>query len=192
MRLKTVAFSLVLLFSLIFYLPASNALNVPIENYNFEFSDGQYNYNLKHGTWYDGDSTGWEHSGNGSGEIENYGIWDPSSEFLKTTSANEYYIGYLRNGTLTQNLDLAVIENVIYTLGIDIGNRSDHDFPDYSIALLAGDNELVRWENPITPEDGVFESLVLNYVLTDDDFSNFDGEYLSLEIASTVLLMALT
>jgi|GEM_PF-4799341 len=184
MRLKTVAIPLVLLFSLIFYLPASNALNVPIENYNFELSNGEYNFLPTHGTWYDGDITDWEHYGTGG--IESHGIWAPTSNILTTTNANEGYIGYLRNGTLTQNLDWVVIENVIYTLGIDIGNRSDQDpFPDYSIALLAGDNELVRWENPITPEDGVFESLVLSYALTDDYFSNFGGEYLSLEIASS-------
>jgi hypothetical protein len=185
MRLKTVALSLALLFSLIFYLPASNALNVPIENFNFELSDGEDNFLPTHGTWYDGDITGWEHSGNGSGGIETYGIWAPTSNILTTTNANEDYIGYLRNGTLTQNLGFAVQENVIYTVGIDIGNRSDQDpFPDYSIGLLAGDDELVRWENRTTPEDGVFESLVLRYTLTDEDFSNFGGEYLSLEIVS--------
>ena len=184
MRLKTVAFSLVLLFSLIFYLPASYALNVPIKNYNFEFSNGVENSLPTHGTWYKSDITDWEHSGTGG--IETYGIWAPTSNILTTTDANEGYIGYLRNGTLTQNLDWTVKENVIYTLGIDIGNRSDQDpFPDYSLALLAGDNELVRWENPITPEDGTFESLVRSYVLTDDDFANFGGEYLSLEIASS-------
>ena len=186
MKLKSVLCLIGLVFLLLlFCAPTSFALNVPIENYNFELSNGTYNSLPHMGTWYDGDITAWENTGNGLGGIENHGIWAPNSKWLSTTSENEGYVGYLRNGKLTQELNHVVNQNVLYTVGIDIGNRSDKDFPDYSIALFAGSEELVRWENLITPEDGFFDSLVLSYAVTDNDFLNYGGDYLTLEIASS-------
>lgn len=158
--------------------PLSMATPVDIFNAEFELTDVTEppRSSETYGVWYLGDITGWGFEG------QRAGIWSAETAILETDG----YAGYITNGSLTQSLDWYVTENVAYTVGIDIGNRSDFDiFPEYSIALLAGGEELVSWANWLTPEDGTMESMVLSYTLSDADSSRFGGDQLSLAITSS-------
>jgi hypothetical protein len=161
------------------------ALNIPIQNYNFEKSDGSLNKSPKFGVWYDGHITGWEFNRSGTEQKENHGIWNPSADILNTGPQNEGFVGYLRNGSLSQKLDHYLNDHVLYTVGIDIGNRGDYLFPDYSISIFAGDNELASWNNVVTPEDGYFKSMEVSYEVTTEDLIAYGGNQISLVIASS-------
>ncbi len=175
--MKTKMSYLSVLFLLLFLVfasaPVAIASPISIANYNFE-TPGSSDVVLdqKYGTYYFGIAD-WKYSGTGFA-----GIWNP----LIYLTGGDNYVGYLSNGYISQTLTYTIVPNVMFTLGIDIGNRSDLAFPNYSIALFAGEFEITRWINPITPLSGYFENLSLEYAF--DNNESLIGKQLSIVIAS--------
>jgi hypothetical protein len=176
------AISVLLMFTIT---PVSMALNISIQNYDFEKSNGIYNESPVYGVWYDGHINGWVFNSSGTRQKENHGIWVPSADILNTDPENDRFVGYLRNGSLSQKLDHYIDDLALYTVGIDIGNRGDFLFPDYTISIFAGDDELVSWNNVVTPESGYFKNMVVSYEVTNEDLIAYGGNQLSLVIASS-------
>lgn len=158
----------------VFVVPVALSTPVPITNASFELSQGTKFSAEGFGTWFNGDITGWEYTGNSP-----VGIWSPASQYSVGVPDGEY-IGYLMGGYITQTFDwLAAAENKI-TVTLDIGNRSDLAFPSYSVDLLAGGNVLAS-DGSVIPGEGLFSTLTLTYLIGEDN--PFLGTKLGLRIS---------
>jgi hypothetical protein len=156
--------------------PSAFATHVPIDNASFESFSGTAtpspNPNL--GTWYLS-MPGWTGTGT-------FGVWDPGAGQYSTGVPAGNNIGFLYGGTISQTLNWTVNPGNIFTISIDIGNRLDLPFPDYSVALMAGDVELVSGGS-LTPGEGLFSTLTLSREVGVND-TNLIGKQLGIRISA--------
>jgi hypothetical protein len=146
--------------------PNAFATPVPIQNSSFELSGGAQFSDPSYGTWTVGDIYGWTHSGNGD-----WGTWSPGSNanVFSSNVPEGNSIGYLNGGSIFQQLDWKVNANNVFTLSLEIGNRSDDiGIPNYTVELWAGDKVLAS-DGSVTPKEGLFSTLVLSYTVLEGD-----------------------
>ena len=157
--------------------PSAFATHVPVENWSFESVSGptQSEPTISNwGHWYNG-MPGWTGTGN-------FGSWDMGTGLYSTGVPAGNNIGFLYGGTISQTLNWTVNPGNIFTISIDIGNRLDLPFPDYSVALMAGDVELVSGGS-LTPGEGLFSTLTLSREVGVDD-TNLIGKQLGIRISA--------
>jgi hypothetical protein len=146
--------------------PSAFATPVPIQNSSFELSGGSQFSAPSYGTWTVGDISAWTYSGNSE-----WGIWSPDSN-VNVFSSNVpegNSIGYLNGGSIFQQLDWKVAGDNVFTLSLEIGNRSDIiGIPNYGVELWAGD-KLLASNGSVTPGEGLFSTLVLSYTVLEGD-----------------------
>ena len=141
----------VLLLVSVLMVPAAFSTPVPITNASFESSSGEYNYLAGYNTWYNGNITGWSHSGTGD-----WGVWNPAGQYSAGVPDGSF-IGYLGGGSISQSFDWVAAADNMITVMLDLGNRSDKPFPSYSVELLAGGNVLSSLGSVI-PGEGAFST----------------------------------
>ena len=171
MKLFLKTFSIMLL---TFLLLCPGAFATQVTSDSFESSSGTINSDPNYGTWSNGDITGWEHSGNAF-----WGIWAPApiGSWYNTDVGS---IGYLNEGSISQTTNHLIEANNVFSLSLDIGNRSDLAFPVFSVNLLAG-NTIVD-SSSVMPGEGLFSNLMLSYTALVGD-PNI-GSLLGIEIVS--------
>jgi hypothetical protein len=156
------------------------ATPVPIQNASFESATGDFYSNPAYGTWYMGSGstglTGWSYTGN-----DYYGNWAPTGPWYSTSVPDGNSIGFLHTGSLFQQLDWTVSANTLLTLSIDIGNRTDFDFPSYSVELWADNTKLVSGSSAL-PGEGFFSNLNMSYTVLENDLNI--GKKLGIKIVS--------
>jgi hypothetical protein len=153
-------------FSIIF-LCATTAFTSPVTlvNASFETSNGKIGLAGDIlGDWQYGDIHGWSHS---STNEEFGGIWSPLMGYTDVIPDGKS-IGWLMDGYIEQLIGEQVEAGDTYELSIDIGNRSDHAFPNYSVAIMAEESVLAS-SGSVVPEEGKFETLSLKYIVPFDD-----------------------
>jgi hypothetical protein len=153
-------------FSIIFFC-ATTAFTSPVTlvNASFELSDGKFGLAGDiFGNWQYGDIQGWSHS---STDEEFGGIWSPKLGYTDVIPDGNS-IGWLMDGYIEQLIGEQVEAGDTYELSIDIGNRSDHAFPNYSVAIMAGESVLAS-SGSVVPDEGEFETLSLKYIVPFDD-----------------------
>ena len=180
MKLFLKTFSIMLL-TFLLLCPGAFANPVTIENGSFEFSSGTEGFHPDYGTWYSGDITGWDYSGDGI-----YGIWAPTAWYTDDVPDGDS-IGYLNEGSIRQTTNHLIEANNVFTLSLDIGNRSDPGvgFPEYSVNLMAGNTKLDWDGEPVLfpdPGEGLFSTLTLSYTVLEGDLNI--GGLLGIEIVS--------
>lgn len=164
----------VLLLVSVLMVPAAFSTPVPITNASFESSSGEYNYLAGYNTWYNGNITGWSHSGTGD-----WGVWNPAGQYSAGVPDGSF-IGYLGGGSISQSFDWVAAADNMITVMLDLGNRSDKPFPSYSVELLAGGNVLSSLGSVI-PGEGAFSTLILNYLI--EEGNPFLGSNLGIRIS---------
>jgi hypothetical protein len=110
-----------------------------------------------------------------------FGIWNTGTGQYSTGVPDGNFVGFINGGSIFQALDWTVKSNNLFTLSIDIGNRSDLAFPKYSVELLAGDDVLVSGGS-VTPGEGLFSTLTLSYLVEGND--PFLGKQLGIRISA--------
>lgn len=154
----------ILMFLVLCICPSAFATQVPIENWSFESGLGQSWSDPTlpaKGHWYIG-MPGWTGTGG-------FGNWDTGTGQYSTGIPAGNYVGWINEGSIFQALDWTINSGNIFTLSIDIGNRSDLPFPDYySVALMAGNDVLVSGGS-VTPGEGLFSTLTLSKVVGEND-----------------------
>ena len=143
-----------MLLTLLLLCPGAFASPVTVDNWSFESSSGIEGSGPT-GTWYKGDITGWKHSGD-----INWGIWKPSDVYTMGVPEGEY-IGFLNAGSIWQETTHKIEANNVFSLSLDIGNRSDRAFPGFSVNLLAGNT--ILGSSSVMPGEGLFSNLMLSY-----------------------------
>lgn len=90
----------------------------------------------------------------------------PASDYtaaFPTDGVNTAYTDAGTGGTLSQILSTSVLANTVYTLEVDVGNRSrEAGIGNYSLELHAGGSLLASVSAPV-PGEGLFETNVLTY-----------------------------
>ena len=163
--LKTIS---ILLLMFLFLCPGAFASPVTVENWSFTSPSVT--------TWEYGIS-GWEHDG---GDTFG-GVWIPTSGYtMPVPDGNS--IGFLTTGSIWQETIHVIEANNTFTLSLDIGNRSDVDFPDYEVSLMAyGPTDTVLASSgALIPGEGLFSTLTLSYTALLGDLNL--GKYLGIEI----------
>ena len=174
MKLFLKTFSILLLMFL-FLCPGAFASPVTVENWSFESSSGTEYPDSGGGIWYMGDITGWDYSGDGI-----YGIWAPTVLYTGDVPDGDF-IGYLHEeGSIRQTTNHLIEANNVFTLSLDIGNRSDMDFPAYTVNLMAG-NTILDFGS-VVPGEGLFSTLTLSYTALLGDLNI--GQNLGIQIFS--------
>jgi hypothetical protein len=172
--------SAVLLLTMLLGVSVASATPITILNASFEQVSGTYGTNGVNGHWTVGEGStglaGWTYSGDGM-----YGNWAPAGGLYTASVPDGSYIGSLHAGSLIQMLDWVVNANNVFTLSIDIGNRTDMAFPEYSVLLLAGDAVLAS-SGAVAPGEGLFSTLTLSYTALEGD-ANL-GQHLGIQIVS--------
>ena len=173
MKLILKTFSIMLL-TFLFLSPYAFAIPVTVENWSFESSSGT-EHPGNQGTWYNGDIAGWDHSGDAY-----WGVWAPTGPWYTMDVHDGDSIGYLNEGSIRQTTNHLVKANNVFSLSLDIGNRSDIPFPEYSVNLVAGNTILDS--GSVLPGEGLFSNLTLSYTVLEGDLNI--GRLLGIEIAS--------
>ena len=174
MKLILKTFSIMLL-TFFFSCPGAFAIPVTVENWSFESSSGTEYSDPNYGTWYKGGIAGWEHSGDAT-----LGVWAPTGSCYTMDVPDGDFIGFLREGSIRQTTNHLVEAKSMFTLSLDIGNRSDIPFPEYSVNLMAGNTILDS--GSVLPGEGLFSNLTLSYTALEGD-PNI-GSFLGIEIVS--------
>jgi len=174
MKLFFKTFSIVLL-TFLFLCPGAFASPVTVENWSFESSSGTQYSDPAYGTWYMGDIAGWEHSGDAV-----WGVWAPTGSWYTMDVPDGDSIGFLHEGSIRQTTNHLIEAKNKFTLSLDIGNRSDFAFPEYSVNLKAGNTILAS--GSVLPGEGLFSSLTLSYTALEGDLNI--GSFLGIEIVS--------
>jgi hypothetical protein len=167
----------VLMFLVLCICPSAFATPVPIVNWSFESVSGDAQSspaNPDWGHWYYG-IPGW--TGTAS-----FGNWDTGTGLYSTGAPEGKNIGWINSGSIFQALNWTVNSGNIFTLSIDIGNRSDLAFPEYSVALMAGNDVLVSGGS-VTPGEGLFSTLTLSRLVGEND-TNLLGKQLGIMISA--------
>ena len=163
-----------MLLTFLFLCPYAFATPVTVENWSFESSSGT-EHPGNQGTWYNGDIAGWDHSGDAY-----WGIWAPTGPSYTMDVPDGDYIGFLHQGSIRQTTNHLIEANNVFSLSMDIGNRSDMAFPEYSVNLMAGDTILDS--GSVLPGEGLFSNLTLSYTAREGDLNI--GRLLGIEIIS--------
>ena len=178
MKSAAIKVHVVLMLLVLCICPSAFATKVDIDNPSFELFSGEKQSGPtissmpSWGIWYNG-IPGW--TGTGS-----FGIWDTGTGLYSTGAPAGENVGYLSSGSIFQALNWTVNSGNTFTLSIDIGNRSDLAFPNYSVKLLAGKDVLVSG-NSLTPGEGLFSTLTMSRTLEEND-TLFNGKQLGIEI----------
>ena len=177
MKSTTLKAHVALMFLVLCICTSAFATPVPVANWSFESVSGNAQVsenNPAWGKWYYG-MPGWTGT-------ESFGIWDTGTGLYSTSVPEGKNVGWINSGSIFQALNWTVNSGNIFTLSIDIGNRSDLPFPEYSVALLAGDDVLVSGGS-VTPGDGLFSTLTLSRAVGEKD-ANLLGKQLGIRISA--------
>jgi hypothetical protein len=71
----------------------------------------------------------------------NAGSWHPTSAY---PAPDGKFIAYSNGGTIYQDLSTSLLSNTTYTLSVDVGHRLDGLETNYSLAIYAGGNLLIK------------------------------------------------
>lgn len=112
---------------------------VPIKNASFESMNALNLSAPTRGSWNIGPITGWTLSGEG-------GSWQPDTVAGRSYSSvpDGMTVAYSNGGTIYQDLSTSLLSNTTYTLSVDVGHRLDGLETNYSLAIYAGGNLLIK------------------------------------------------
>ena len=124
-------------------LPAAGAGPISILNHSFE----------DHGFLAEGGFDNVLNDWNGNSA---YGTMNPTA--AQITGEDPGYVAWSNGTNLSQVLGEVLTANMLYTLQVLVGDRSDEPFPasGYSVQLVADGNILAEDNNTLTPIDGGF------------------------------------
>jgi len=143
--------------------PTVHATTVPVENFSFESAGGDLIKQPGYNMWTIEGVDGWSYEGTGR-----IGHWRYTTYQYSAPIPEGYFIGFMEDGSIYQDTGWEIAANNEFTLMVDIGNRMDIAFGNYSVELLAGDN-ILSVENSLMPAEGQFATLALHYAALPDD-----------------------
>jgi len=133
--------------------PTYGAL-ITVQNFSFEAPD------VADGAFTAGVITGWT-------APNTAGVYDPPAGILTPTNGTQ--TAYSNSGTIAQILAGNVLTaNTVYTLLVDVGDRTDTVVPTYTVGLYAGGNLLAQDNNSLEPINGFLTSTVAFTALAGD------------------------
>lgn len=147
-------------------LPGITAL--PIVNPGFEdfvLADSQFTSATGGGIVTPDPIPGWT-LGSGSAPA---GTFNPTSNSYLDGAPEGENVAYSSGNSFSQILTPLLVANTEYTLSVDVGNRNETSFADYTIQLLAGDVVLIEDNSLLSPAAGTFETSVLSYTASPSD-----------------------
>lgn len=141
---------------------------IAIKNHGFEelacaSSPNQCNWNDT-GSWTT-TIPGWDACENETAQPTSGGVWDPTPMSYPDGVPEGNQIAWVHN-CFSQVLEETLQSGTTYQLRMEVGSRADDlwfSFNGYTIELLAGQCELVKDSDGVTPAPGSFEPVTLLY-----------------------------
>jgi hypothetical protein len=125
-----------------------------VENHSFEALE------LPDGAWQRGAPEGWT-------TLEGrFGVFNPPVETFPFGVPDGVNTTYSNNGTLSQVLDAVLEPNTLYSLEVELGNRTDTPFPGYLVQLLAAGSLLAEDTGSLAPPSATFATSEVTYTAT--------------------------
>jgi hypothetical protein len=112
---------------------------VPVNNPSFEMTSALNLSGPTYGKWNKGPITSWTLTGEG-------GSWQPDTVAARSYSSVPagMTVAYSNGGTIYQDLSASLLSNTTYTLSVDVGHRLDGLETNYTLAIYAGGNLLIK------------------------------------------------
>jgi PEP-CTERM motif len=132
--------------------PEAKADSISIVNAGFEDPV------LAPANYTDGSAPGWNVVGAG-------GVLNPSPDMFSGGAPEGQNVGWSNGGYLSQTLS-DVLKFGTYSLMVDVGDRLDLPFGNYSVQLKAGSVVLAEDNNTLLPSNGTFLTSIVTYDAT--------------------------